>query len=104
MIYLQLNGGAQTVPIPVSTAVAAPLPMTLRSTAGLEDVAAVASGPVTGGYLMAVLDPEALGLTPGEWEYDITGVASGVLAVVTDELPYRRIYDKNITYEQYRAE
>ena len=109
MIYLRDTDGMRTVWVPgASGSQPASVTLTLHSTMGLEDITVEAVNTGEGGCFRLAVDPSALGLTPGEWEYTVTSfgtvMASGVLTVVSDELEYRKIYDKNITYEQYRAE
>lgn len=109
MIYLQDTSGEQTIWVPKSfSSSAASFAFTFHSTTGLEDIATEVTDEGEGEYYKFTVDVQGLGLTPGEWEYTVTSfgnvMASGVLTVVSDELEYRRIYDKNITYEQYRAE
>lgn len=109
MIYLRDTDGMRTVWVPgASGSQPASVTLTLHSTTGLEDITVEAANTGEGGFFRLAVDPSALGLTPGEWEYTVgregETLASGVLAVLSDELDYRKIYEKNITYEQYRAE
>ena len=109
VIYLTNTDEMQAVWFPIpTTAAAVSVTLDLHSTTGLEDVIVTASGTSVPGYFVTSLNPYGLALTPGEWEYTMTSrgerLASGVLTVLSDELEYRKIYDKNISYEQYRAE
>ena len=109
VIYLTNTDEMQAVWFPIPTTPAAvSVTLDLHSTTGLEDVIVTASGTSVPGYFVTSLNPYGLALTPGEWEYTMTSrgerLASGVLTVLSDELEYRKIYDKNISYEQYRAE
>lgn len=109
MIYLTNTDEMQAVWFPIpTTSAAVSVTLDLHSTTGLEDVIVTASGTSVPGYFVTSLNPYGLALTPGEWEYTMTSrgerLASGVLTVLSDELEYRKIYDKNISYEQYRAE
>lgn len=109
VIYLTNTDEMQAVWFPIpTTSAAVSVTLDLHSTTGLEDVIVTASGTSVPGYFVTSLNPYGLALTPGEWEYTMTTrgerLASGVLTVLSDELEYRKIYDKNISYEQYRAE
>lgn len=109
VIYLTNTDEMQAVWFPIpTTSAAVSVTLDLHSTTGLEDVIVTASGTSVPGYFVTSLNPYGLALTPGEWEYTMTSrgerLASGVLTVMSDELEYRKIYDKNISYEQYRAE
>lgn len=109
MIYLRNTSGEQEVWVPNASGLRpVTVGVNLRSTTGLEDITTEVGNTGSGGYFRLALDVEALGLTPGEWEYTVgfggIVMASGVLTVLSDELEYRKVYDKNITYEQYRAE
>lgn len=109
VIYLTNTDEMQAVWFPIpTTSAAVSVTLDLHSTTGLEDVIVTASGTSVPGYFITSLNPYGLALTPGEWEYTMTArgerLASGVLTVMSDELEYRKIYDKNISYEQYRAE
>lgn len=109
VIYLTNTDEMQAVWFPIpTTSAAVSVTLDLHSTTGLEDVIVTASGTSVPGYFITSLNPYGLALTPGEWEYTMTSrgerLASGVLTVMSDELEYRKIYDKNISYEQYRAE
>lgn len=109
MIYLQDSDEIQTIWFPMpSRSAAVSVTLDLHSTTGLENIVTETTGTCEGDYFRAVLNPVPLSLAPGEWEYTISfqgkTLARGVLAVLSDELSYRKIYNKNITYEQYRAE
>lgn len=109
VIYLTNTDEMQAVWFPIpTTSAAVSVTLDLHSTTGLEDVIVTASGTSVPGYFITSLNPYGLALTPGEWEYTMSSrgerLASGVLTVMSDELEYRKIYDKNISYEQYRAE
>lgn len=80
--------------------------LTFHSTIDLDDVIISVNDTSTlPGYYHFVINPQAVGLRPGEWEYTLTTnyqtVASGMVWVCTSVLGYRKIYDKNITYGQY---
>lgn len=109
MIYLQDTSGDQTMWVPKSfSSSVVSFAMIFHSTTGLEDIVTEVTDTGEGDYYKFAVDVQDLALTPGEWEYAVTSfgavLATGVLTVVSDELEYRKIYDKNITYEQYRAE
>lgn len=109
MIYLQDSDQTQAIwiPMPIRSAVVSAT-LDLHSTTGLENIVTQVAGTWDGDYFIAELNPVSLSLAPGEWEYRVNyqgkTLASGVLAVLSEELSYRKIYNKNITYEQYRAE
>lgn len=109
MIYLQDSDEIQAIWFPMpSRSAAVSVTLDLHSTTGLENIVTQVAGTWDGDYFIAELNPVPLSLAPGEWEYRVTyqgkTLASGVLAVLSEELSYRKIYNKNITYEQYRAE
>lgn len=109
MIYLQDSNEIQAIWFPMpSRSAAVSVTLDLHSTTGLENIVTETTGTWEGDYFRAALNPVSLSLAPGEWEYTISfqgnTLARGVLAVLSDELSYRKIYNKNITYEQYRAE
>ena len=109
MIYLQDSDEIQAIWFPMpSRSAAVSVTLDLHSTTGLENIVTETTGTWEGDYFRATLNPVSLSLAPGEWEYRVTyqgkTLASGVLAVMSEELSYRKIYNKNITYEQYRAE
>jgi hypothetical protein len=109
MIYLQDSDEIQAIWFPMpSRSAAVSVTLDLHSTTGLENIVTETTGTWEGDYFIAEFNPVPLSLAPGEWEYRVTYqgkiLASGVLEVVSEELSYRKIYNKNITYEQYRAE
>ena len=109
MIYLQDTNEDQTIWVPKSfSSSVTSFAMIFHSTTGLENIVTEVTDEGEGDYYKFTVNVQGLALTPGEWEYTVTSfgtvMASGILTVVSDELEYRKIYDKNITYEQYRAE
>ena len=108
MIYLENIDESQTIWIPVSTSdPVAWVTMDLTSTIELQTLAEsfVNADMTIPGYVKIAVNPVALELTPGTWEYTVSRSGNiygkGVLMILTDMLPYRKVYEKNITYEQY---
>lgn len=108
MIYLENIDESQSIWLPISTSSpVAWVTLELTSTVGLETLSEsfVNADMTIPGYAKIAINPVALDLTPGSWEYTASRSGNvygkGVLAVLTDMLPYRKVYEKNITYEQY---